>query len=86
MLELAQVLAHYRFAATIVFLAVAGEEQGLHGSTHWAQAAKDRGADIEAMLDNDIIGSSRSAYGVVDRGTVRLFAQGVPPSARLATP
>ena len=81
-LEVARVMSHYKFAATIVFLAVAGEEQGLNGSTHWAQAARERNADIEAMLDNDIIGSSRSERGDVDRGTVRLFAQGVPPTAK----
>jgi hypothetical protein len=81
-LEVARVMSHYKFAATIVFLAVAGEEQGLNGSTHWAQAARERNADIEAMLDNDIIGSSRSEKGDVDRGVVRLFAQGVPPTAK----
>jgi hypothetical protein len=81
-LELAHVMSHYRFAATIVFLAVAGEEQGLNGSSHWAKAARERNANIEAMLDNDIIGSSRSEKGDVDRGTVRLFAQGVPPEAK----
>jgi hypothetical protein len=81
-LELARVMSHYKFAATIVFLAVAGEEQGLNGSTHWAQAAKEKNADIEAMLDNDIIGSSRAEGGDVDRGVVRLFAQGVPPTAK----
>jgi hypothetical protein len=81
-LELARVMSHYKFPATIVFLAVAGEEQGLNGSTHWAQAARERNADIEAMLDNDIIGSSRSEKGEVDRGVVRLFAQGVPPTAK----
>jgi hypothetical protein len=81
-LELARVMSHYKFRATIVFLAVEGEEQGLDGSTHWSQAAKERDADIEAMLDNDIIGSSRSQAGAVDRGTVRLFAQGVPPTAK----
>ncbi len=80
-LELARVMSHYKFRATIVFLAVAGEEQGLYGSTHWAQEAKARKADIEAMLDNDIIGSSRSQAGTVDRASVRLFAQGVPPTA-----
>jgi hypothetical protein len=79
-LELAHVLSHYRFRATIVFMAVAGEEQGLHGSTHWAQGAKDRDLNIEAMLDNDIIGSSRAEDGSIDRGSVRLFAQGVPPT------
>jgi len=81
-LEMAHVMSHYKFAATIVFLAVAGEEQGLYGSTHWAKGAKERNADIEAMLDNDIIGNSRSEKGVIDRGTVRLFAQGVPPEAK----
>lgn len=79
-LELARVMSHFKFRATIVFLAVAGEEQGLYGSTHWAQGAKERRADIEAMLDNDIIGSSRSEDGKVDRGAVRLFAQGIPPT------
>jgi len=80
-LEMARVMSHYRFGATIVFLAVAGEEQGLNGSTHWAQQAKDRHANIEAMLDNDIVGNSRSEDGQVDRSTLRLFAQGVPPAA-----
>lgn len=80
-LELAHVLSRHKFAATIVFLAVAGEEQALNGSTHWAKAARERSADIEAMLDNDIIGSSRAEDGSVDRGSVRLFAQGVPPEA-----
>ncbi len=74
-------MSHYRFPATLVFLAVAGEEQGLNGSTHWAKAAKERQADIEAMLDNDIIGNSRSETGAIDRGSVRLFAQGIPPVA-----
>lgn len=78
-LELARVMSGYKFGATIVFLAVAGEEQGLNGSTHWAQGAADRRVNIEAMLDNDIIGSSRSDSGAVDRSSVRLFAQGVPP-------
>jgi hypothetical protein len=82
-LEIARQMAHHRFRATIVFLVVAGEEQGLFGSAHWAQGAKERGANIEAMLENDIIGSSRSETGAVDRGTVRLFAQGIPPSATL---
>lgn len=80
-LEMAHVMSHYRFPATIVFMAVAGEEQGLNGSTHWAQLAKEQGTPIEAMFDNDIIGSSRSDTGGLDRGSVRLFAQGVPPTA-----
>ena len=86
-LELARVMSHYKFGATIVFIAFSGEEEGLYGSTHWARAARERRAGIEAMLDNDIVGSSRSETGGVDRGTVRLFAQGSrrcrsPPTAR----
>jgi len=81
-LELARTMSHYKFSATIVFLAVAGEEQGLDGSTHWAQEAREKNTDIEAMLDNDIIGNSRSEKGDVERGMVRLFAEGVPPTAK----
>jgi hypothetical protein len=82
-LELARVMSNYKFGATIVFAAFAGEEQGLLGSTHWAHGAKDRNADIEAVLNNDIVGSSRSADGKIDRTTVRLFAQGVPATPTL---
>lgn len=81
-LEMARVMSHYKFGATIVFLAVAGEEQGLYGSIHWAKEARDRNANIEGMFDNDIIGNSRSDKGVIERGMVRLFAQGVPPEAK----
>ena len=52
-LELAHVMSHYRFGATIVFLVVAGEEQGLLGSAHWAKSARQRNADIEADLNKD---------------------------------
>jgi Peptidase family M28 len=80
-LELARVMSHYKFGASIKFIAFSGEEQGLYGSAHWARGAAERRAEIEAVLNNDIVGSSRSEGGSVDRGTVRLFAQGVPPSA-----
>jgi len=80
-LELARVMSRFKFGATIVFIAFSGEEEGLYGSAHWARGARERNADIEAVLNNDIIGSSRSERGEVDRSTVRLFAQGVPPVA-----
>ncbi|MGH8674187.1 MAG: M28 family peptidase, partial [Burkholderiales bacterium] len=77
-MELACVMARYRFDATLVFLAVAGEEQGLLGSTGWAKAAKAAGLDVAGMFTNDIVGNTRSADGKVDRTRVRLFAEGVP--------
>src|SRR6478736_5667388 len=57
-LEMARVMAKYEFDATIVFMVVPGEEQGLLGSTHFAEQVKQKHADVEAMFTNDIIGSS----------------------------
>src|SRR5262249_48028017 len=77
-LEMARVMAKYKFDATIVFMTVPGEEQGLLGATHFAEEAKKSNMDIEAMLDNDIIGSSLGGNGVRDQHTVRDFSEGVP--------
>ncbi|HVS53125.1 MAG TPA: M28 family metallopeptidase [Opitutaceae bacterium] len=76
-LELARVMSHYDFDATIVFLAVAAEEQALNGSTHWAKAAKEKNLNIAAMFTNDIVGNTLDEHGVRDRSHVRLFAEGV---------
>jgi Peptidase family M28/Fibronectin type III domain len=77
-LEMARVMAKFEFDATIVFMAVAGEEQGLLGSTHFAEEAKKKNWDIDAMFTNDIIGNSLGGNGIRDRGTVRVFSEGVP--------
>jgi hypothetical protein len=77
-LELARVLATRRPEATIVLAAVAGEEQGLYGSTHMAEQFKAAGADVQAMFTNDIVGSSTADDGTRDRHSLRLFAEGVP--------
>ena len=55
-LECARVLSKMKFRATIIFLTVAGEEQGLNGSTHFVKMAKDEGWELEAVLNNDIVG------------------------------
>jgi Peptidase family M28/Fibronectin type III domain len=78
-LELARVMAKRKFEATIVFMAVAGEEQGLFGSTYYAEQAKQQGLNVAGMFTNDIIGSSVGQNGLRDPRTVRLFAEG-PPS------
>jgi len=77
-LELARAMAPYQFDATIVFMAVAGEEQGLYGATYFAEQAKRNNLDIEAMFTNDIVGNSLGGNGVRDRNTVRVFSEGVP--------
>jgi hypothetical protein len=78
-LECARVLSKMKFPATIVFLTVAGEEQGLNGSRHFAQMAKGEGWDLEAVLNNDIVGGDKSAEQ--DRTVVRVFSEGVPAAA-----
>src|SRR3954470_5179228 len=77
-LEMARVMSKRSWDATIVFMAVAGEEQGLLGSTYFADQAKRQNMDIEGMFTNDIVGSSLGQNGVRDRRHVRLFAQSTP--------
>jgi hypothetical protein len=78
-LECARVLSKMKFGATIIFLTVAGEEQGLDGSRHFAEMAKANGWDIEAVLNNDIVGGDRSPGQ--DPGVVRVFSEGLPLAA-----
>ncbi|MBA3882993.1 MAG: M20/M25/M40 family metallo-hydrolase [Chthoniobacterales bacterium] len=78
-LEMARVMSKREWDATLVFIAMAGEEQGLFGSTHWARMAKEKGWNVAGMITNDIIGSSRSDDGRIDNKHVRLFAEGLPP-------
>jgi hypothetical protein len=80
-LELARVMARHPSEATIVFAAVAGEEQGLYGSDHLAQVAKDRGWNVMGDLNMDIVGSSLGGNGVREPHTIRLFSEGVPTAA-----
>lgn len=77
-LEMARVMAKYKFDATIVFMAVAGEEQSLLGATYFAEQAKKNNMDIEAMFTNDIVGNTLGGNGVRDRRTLRVFSEGVP--------
>jgi hypothetical protein len=81
-LECARALSKLKFPGTIVFAAVAGEEQGLVGSGHLAKLAKDEGWDLEAVLNNDIVGGNTTpgdALQLKDR--VRVFSEGVPQTA-----
>lgn len=77
-LEMARVMAKFEFDATIVFMAVAGEEQSLLGSTHFAEQAKQKNWNVDAMFTNDIVGNSLGGNGIRDRNTVRVFSEGVP--------
>jgi hypothetical protein len=83
-LETARLLSRYTFPATIVYAALAGEEQGLLGGEILAEHALRQGWDVLAVLNNDIVGNTRGITGLADNTTARVFAPGIPPDASQA--
>src|SRR5699024_2656326 len=84
-MELARVLSQHSFDATIIFMAVAGEEQGLLGASHYARNAADKNLNIAAMFTNDIIGNTINSFdGSIHDQEVRVFAQGIPAGDSLS--
>ncbi|HWC52801.1 MAG TPA: M28 family metallopeptidase [Chitinophagaceae bacterium] len=77
-LECARVMSKHSFPATIIFVAVSGEEQGLLGSTYMADKAKKENWNIEAVLNNDIMGSNNSSEtNIIDNTKIRVFSEGL---------
>jgi Zn-dependent M28 family amino/carboxypeptidase len=82
-IEAARVLSKHKFAATLVFGVLSGEEQGLYGGKVLADYAKSKGWHVEAELNNDIVGNTHGQDGVVDNTTVRVFSEGTKSSETL---
>lgn len=76
--EMAQTMAAEQLAISIYFVAVAGEEQGLIGSTHLARRLKAEGIHVVGALAVDTVGNTMGINGVKDNSSVRLFSEGVP--------
>ncbi|HYI49285.1 MAG TPA: M28 family peptidase [Allosphingosinicella sp.] len=76
-IEAARVLSRHRFAGTIVYGVLSGEEQGLHGGKILADYARAQGWRVVANLNNDIIGNSCGSDGVCDDANVRVFSEGL---------
>lgn len=79
-MEAARVLTKYRFPATIVFVGLSGEEQGLYGGKIMAKHAKVDGWHIEAFLNNDMIGNIEGINGVIDNSSARIFSEATRPT------
>lgn len=75
-LEAARVLSQYKFHGSIVYAALAGEEQGLFGGRILADYAKVNNWQLKAVLNNDMIGNIEGVNGVVNNTTARIFAEG----------
>ena len=75
-LECARIMSQHSFPATIIFVAVSGEEQGLLGSTYMANKAKQEQWNIEAVLNNDIMGSNNSSEtNIINNTQIRVFSE-----------
>ena len=78
-IECARVMSTRNFPATIIFVAVSGEEQGLLGAAYLSEKAKKGNWNIEAVLNNDIMGSNNSnETNIIDNTKVRVFSEGLP--------
>ncbi len=83
-IEAARVLSKYKFAATLVYASLSGEEQGLFGGKVLATYAKQHHWLVEADLNNDIVGNTHGQDGVVDNTVVRVFSEGTKSGETLA--
>ena len=78
-IECARIMSKQSFPSTVVFVAVSGEEQGLLGATYMAEKAKKENWNIEAVLNNDIMGSNNSSEtNIIDNTRIRVFSEGLP--------
>jgi hypothetical protein len=75
-MECARIMSKYSFPATVIFVAVSGEEQGLLGANFMAEKAKKQNWNIEAVLNNDIIGSNNSnETNIISNTKIRVFSE-----------
>jgi hypothetical protein len=78
-LECARIMSKHSFPATIIFITVSGEEQGLLGAYYMAKKSKVQNLNIEAVLNNDIMGSNNSSEtNIINNTQVRVFSEGLP--------
>ncbi len=85
-LEAARVMSKYPPNASVAFVALSAEEQGLFGGDIVARVAKEEGWRIDAVINNDMVGNSRGIDGVHENTKARVFAPGLPantPAAEL---
>ncbi|MDI9366087.1 MAG: M20/M25/M40 family metallo-hydrolase [Flavobacterium sp.] len=77
-IECARIMSKHNFSATIIFITVSGEEQGLLGAAYMANKMKAANASIEAVLNNDIMGSNNSSEtNIIDNTHIRVFSEGL---------
>ena len=81
-IEAARVLSEYTFENSILYVGLAGEEQGLFGGKGLAKHAKEKGWEIIGVLNNDMIGNITGVDGVIDNRSFRIFSEPVPANEK----
>ena len=77
-IEAARVLSKYSFENSIIYVGLAGEEQGLFGGKGLAKHAQEQGWELIGILNNDMIGNIKGVDGVIDNRSFRIFSEPVP--------
>lgn len=77
-IEAARVLSKYSFENSVIYVGLAGEEQGLFGGKGLAEYAQEKGWEIIGILNNDMIGNIQGVDGVIDNRSFRIFSEPVP--------
>ena len=77
-IEAARVLSEYTFNNSILYVGLAGEEQGLFGGKGLAKHAKEKDWEIIGILNNDMIGNIKGIDGIIDNRSFRIFSEPVP--------
>ncbi|WP_228851122.1 M28 family peptidase [Aegicerativicinus sediminis] len=79
-IEAARVLSKYKFENSIIYVGLAGEEQGLYGGKGLAEYALEQNWDVIGILNNDMIGNIKGVDGVIDNRSFRIFSEPTPPT------
>lgn len=75
-LEAARVLSKNKYAGSIIYAGLSGEEQGLFGGKIVAKHALAEGWEIKGVLNNDMISNISGIDGVTDNTIARVFSEG----------
>ena len=77
-IEAARILSQYRFPTSVAFVGLSGEEQGLWGGQYLAATAREEGWQIDAVINNDMIGNIAGIDGVINNTVFRVFSEPTP--------
>ncbi len=79
-IEVARMLTQHSFNGSIVYMGLSAEEQGLMGGQTMARYAREHEWNVQAVLNNDMIGNIEGINGIIDNTHARVLSDGTPPT------